>query len=130
MKWRYRGEERGEPMRTPLVFPAVPPCSPVACYLWRDSLVIEGDTVRGPIAVVILAICALMGVGGALFVIPGRMTRLLNDAFVIVPKVEGRYPLVRRAIAMLVGVVLISYGVMIAWDFFVAARFFTDPGSR
>ena len=75
-------------MRTPLVFPAVPPCSPVACYLWRDSLVIEGDTVRGPIAVVILAICAL------------------------------------------VGVVLISYAVMIAWDFFVAARFFTDPGSR
>ncbi len=85
---------------------------------------------RGPIAVVILAICALVAVGGALLTIPGRMTRLLNDAFVIVPKVEGRYPLVRRAIAMAVGALLIGYGVMIAWDFFVAARFFTDPGSR
>jgi len=37
---------------------------------------------------------------------------------------------VRQAIAMAVGVLLISYGVMIGWDFFVAARFFVDPGSR
>jgi len=50
---------------------------------------IEGDTVRGPIAIVVLVICALIGVGGALLVVPKRMTRLLNDAFVIVPKVEG-----------------------------------------
>lgn len=85
---------------------------------------------RGPIVVVILAICALIGLGGALLVIPQRMTSFLNDAFVIVPKVDGRYPLVRRAIAMVVGVLLISYGAMIAWDSFLAARFFVDPGSR
>ena len=85
---------------------------------------------RGPIAVVILVICALVGVGGALLIIPGRMTSMLNDAFVIVPRVDGRYPVVRRVIAMAVGGLLISYGVMIAWDFFVAARFFADPGSR
>jgi hypothetical protein len=90
----------------------------------------EGFTVRGPIVVVILAICALVGVGGALLVVPKRMTTFLNDAFVIIPKVDGRYPLVRRVIAMAVGVALVSYGMMIAWDLFQAGRLFVDPASR
>lgn len=85
---------------------------------------------RGPIVVVILASCALVGIGGALLIAPGRMTRLLNEAFVIVPRIDGRYPVVRRVIAMLIGVLLISYGAMLAWDLFVAFRFFGDPGSR
>lgn len=63
-------------------------------------------------------------------VIPGRVTRLLNEAFVIVPRVDGRFAPVKRVIAMLIGAALVGYGAFFLYDVILAAVFFNDPVRR
>jgi hypothetical protein len=63
-----------------------------------------------------LGIYMLAVVGGVTFVgccllfSPVRTTRLLNDSFVIIPKVGGRHAGLKRVIAMTAGAALIFYG--------------------
>jgi hypothetical protein len=61
-----------------------------------------------------VVVLALLGLGGALLLSPVRVTAALNEAFVIVPRITGRYGVLKRVTTMLVGLVLIIYGVFIA----------------
>jgi hypothetical protein len=47
----------------------------------------------------------------------------LNEAFVIVPRVGGRYRVVQRAVTMAVGAGLVGYAAFLAWDVFLATLF-------
>jgi hypothetical protein len=79
---------------------------------------------------IVLLSGALLTLGGSLMIVPGRTMRLLNDAFVIVPRVDGRFKAIKRAVAMLAGVALIGYAAFLIYDFFLAALFVYDPVQR
>jgi hypothetical protein len=84
----------------------------------------------GTTLLMVLLSGGLLTLGGSLLIVPGRTTRLLSDAFVIVPRVDGRFRPIRRAVAMLTGVALIGYAAFLIYDFFLAAMFVYDPGQR
>ncbi|MFI6760966.1 hypothetical protein ACIBF5_17705 [Micromonospora sp. NPDC050417] len=84
----------------------------------------------GTVLLMVLLSGALFGLGGALLVVPGRTTRLLNDAFFVVPRVGGRYQPVKRVVAMLVGLALIGYAAFLVYDFVLATVLVYDPVPR
>jgi hypothetical protein len=69
-----------------------------------------------------LAISGLGVLGICLTLIPGRCTRLLNEAFYIVPVVGGRHHLLKRAIATAIGLTLVYYVVYLAGHDFQTDR--------
>src|ERR1700754_869706 len=92
-----------------------------------------GGPMRGGFGTVLLMVLlsgGLLTLGASLLIVPGRATRLLNDAFVIVPRVDGRFKGIKRVVAMLTGLALIGYAAFLIYDFFLAALFVYAPAQR
>ncbi|MFJ4844809.1 hypothetical protein [Streptomyces sp. NPDC088733] len=64
----------------------------------------------GATLVAVLAALTLLGLGLCLVVIPGRTTRFLNEAFVVVPVVDGRRHRLKRAGALVIGSLMVLWG--------------------
>jgi hypothetical protein len=68
----------------------------------------------GASLVVVVAACAVVGLGLCLALVPARTTRFLNEAFAVVPAIGGRHRRVQRVVATAIGValvlVLVLYG--------------------
>ncbi|GII55400.1 hypothetical protein Pth03_37890 [Planotetraspora thailandica] len=72
----------------------------------------------------------LLSVGLALLITPGRTTEKLHDAFVIVPRIGGRFSVLKRVTAMTVGGALVFYSLFLAYSTFHAGEFLVDPVER